>query len=136
MSCPMNPEKLYDYLFDLLDDRERAEVARHVESCADCRRALAAARRERELLKHWAAPTPPEGLAERTVSAARSAAAPTEGKGERIMALKPVEPEFRWLGGRRFWAAAAVIFLAQRISFNRTFRRRTFWRSMRNERST
>ena len=27
------------------------------------------------------------------------------------MTLKPVEPEMRWLGGRRFWRIAAAILI-------------------------
>ncbi len=108
MTCPISPEKTYDYLFDLLDDAERGEVERHVASCDECRRTLAAARHEQELLKHWAAPAPPSGLAERTVSAAR---AESEQKGGRAMQPNHVEPEFRWLGSRRFWAVAAMLLL-------------------------
>jgi len=100
MNCDSVRDKLYDLLFDLLDDAERRELEAHVAGCADCQAALEAARRERALLERWTVPTPPPGLAEATVAATRRKEAPT---------MKPVEPDLKWLGGRTFWRLAASV---------------------------
>jgi len=100
MKCDSVRDKLYDLLFDLLDDAERRELEAHVAGCAACQAALEAARRERALLERWTVPAPPPGLAEATVAATRRKEAPT---------MKPVEPALPWLGGRTFWRVAASV---------------------------
>ena len=74
MNCEHVQEKLYDLLFDLLDDDERREVEAHLETCEACRQARDQAARERELLGRWTVPEPPPGLAESAIAAAHTAA--------------------------------------------------------------
>jgi len=105
MNCDDVRDKLYDLLFDLLDDDERRVVEAHIDSCAACREALEAAQRERALLQRWTVPPPPAGLADAAVAAANRKEAPA-------MTYAPIEPEVRWLGSRRFWSVAATILLA------------------------
>ncbi|MFW6161478.1 MAG: anti-sigma factor family protein, partial [Planctomycetota bacterium] len=100
MNCESAQDKLYDLLFDLLDDRERRELEAHLDQCAECRAELDAARRERALLDRWTVPAPPAGLAEATLAAARRKETPT---------MTPVEPDLKWLGSKTFWKVAASI---------------------------
>ena len=108
MSCETTREKLYELVFDLLDEDERREIQAHLESCAGCREAYQRALREHGLLKHWAVPPVPDGLAERAVAAA---GATSRSKKEPAMTYEPIEPEMRWLGGRRFCLAAAAALM-------------------------
>ena len=100
--------KVHDLAFDLLDDQERRQVEAHIESCEACRQAHEAAVRERELLKRWAVPEPPPGLADRAIAAAQAAAG---RRKEPTMTATPIEPQLRWLGSRRFWGVAAAVAL-------------------------
>jgi anti-sigma factor RsiW len=47
-SCTSWKDRLLDYALDALDARQAADVKRHVETCADCARALAGLRSRRQ----------------------------------------------------------------------------------------
>ena len=89
MSCDAIREKLYEYLFDLLDDAERRQVEQHLKACKACREALDAAARERDLLGQWDVGAPPKGLARAAV--ARAQAASKRKEGRRMTTYQPVE---------------------------------------------
>jgi anti-sigma factor RsiW len=110
MSCETVREKLYDYLFDLLDGEERAAVEAHLEACPGCRKALEQAAREKDLLGAWKIESAPAGLAEATVAALQSIV--PHGRAEPEAPPTPVDPECRWFGSRRFWAAAGALAAA------------------------
>ena len=133
MNCPEVHDKLYDLLFDLLDEPERREVEAHLAACPACRAARDAASRERDLLQRWTVPPPPPGLAEAVAGQLTSRGSETRGRSDPLtsrglaargrlderkvdaMKYEPVEPEVRWLGSRRFWqvaAAAAALVVA------------------------
>jgi len=107
MNCEEIREKIYDLVFDLLDEEERREVEAHLATCDACREARDAALRERALLRRWVVPAPPVGLADAAVAAAKR-------KEARVPSYQPIEPELKWLGSRRFWkvVAAAVVLIA------------------------
>ena len=115
--CDRIREKFYELAYGLLDEAGRREVESHLARCDACRRERERVKRELALLHRWETPAPPEGLAEKAVRAAHAA---SRQKGDKIMALKPVEPEMRWLGGWRFWAAAAaaVVLVVACVSLN------------------
>jgi len=108
MSCEATRDKLYDLVFGLLDDEKRGRVESHLKGCADCRKAHMRVLRERDLLGRWSVPPAPRGLAQRTIAALHAAA---KRKETPAMDYKPVEPEMRWLGSRRFWLRAAAAML-------------------------
>ena len=109
MNCQEIQDKLYDYLFDLVEGDELKEIEAHLTTCEVCGQAHRAALRERGLLKQWTAPSPPEGLADKALAAARAASPETEGSKT---PYKPVEPDLPWLGSKRFWQVlAAACFL-------------------------
>jgi len=108
MNCQEVQERLYDYLFDLLEEDERKEIEIHLATCEACERAHHAALREKGLLEQWTAPPPPEGLARKALAAARTA--PTKTGGSETL-YQPVEPDLPWLGGRRFWQVLAAACL-------------------------
>ncbi|MBS3762075.1 MAG: zf-HC2 domain-containing protein, partial [Planctomycetes bacterium] len=110
MKCEEVQQKLYDLVFDLLDGDEREQVEKHLQSCRECRQARDKIRRQKEALREWDAPPPPEDLAERTIKAAQTQKKGMEGQ---TMASEPVEPKADWLGSKRFWkiAAAAIALI-------------------------
>jgi len=112
MTCEKIQERLYEFLFDLLEPEQRREVASHLETCEACRKVLEQAARERGLLRHWAV-APPAGLADTTIASVQAAARRRQAAPPSPYA--PVEPAVKWLGSRRFWtvaAAAAAVVLA------------------------
>jgi uncharacterized protein YfaS (alpha-2-macroglobulin family) len=117
MNCDSVQEKLYELIFDLVDEGERREMEAHLKECETCRGIRDRVARQRERLHEWKTPEPPAGLAERTIALARMNAT---GKGGSTMKLKPVEPEVHWLGSRRFWkiAAAVLVFVCAGIGIN------------------
>ena len=49
MSCETIREKLYELIFDLLDEEERRDVESHLKGCPACRGAYEQALRDAEL---------------------------------------------------------------------------------------
>jgi anti-sigma factor RsiW len=90
------------YALDALDDEERAEFERHLESCSRCRDQLRELQEGAAALA-WAAegPEPPAELRERILQEAR-------GEGQVI----PFRPRRRWLAPALGAAAAAAAVIA------------------------
>ncbi|MDK1032848.1 MAG: zf-HC2 domain-containing protein, partial [Planctomycetia bacterium] len=106
MLCENVKQKLYEFVFDLLNEDEKSEVAKHLASCAECRREHESALGERDLLKEWSPAAAPTGLADETIRAAGASPSHDEAAPR-----EPIEPQMSWLGSRRFWAAAAAGFV-------------------------
>ena len=70
MNCEDFEKQLDDCLDGELADFEQARCDRHLESCADCRAALAAARAVRQGLAQLPGSNPPDGFAERVIGRA------------------------------------------------------------------
>lgn len=58
LPCEMCRDQLLDYLYDLLDEADRAECAAHLRACPACEAELAAARSQQSILKHAARAIP------------------------------------------------------------------------------
>lgn len=76
MACDRMRELAWLEIDGELTDAERAELAAHVEQCADCRAARAAATRVVDGVRRLAPPPVPIGFAERTIKRLEEAAAP------------------------------------------------------------
>ena len=107
MRCEQVQEGLHAYLDGELRPRARARIETHVESCRNCRRALAAARQLAALLEETPAPPVPEGFAGRVMAQARERAA-----GDRRL-FRPSWNPFLWWTSMSvpMRAAAAVVLI-------------------------
>ena len=112
MNCQKTQDKLYELIFELLEGEEQQEIEIHLESCEECQKAHTQALKEQGLLKEWSPPTAPDGLAEKTLAAARASKSDQAG-GE----CQPIEPDLPWLGSSLFWrmAAAASLLLVMGV---------------------
>ncbi len=110
LPCESCREQLLDYLYDLLDEAERAEFDAHLRACPACAAELAVARSQQSLLKHAAHAVPhvPEFTAPKDEPAALSPAA----QNTQPAAEPPVAPRRSlWSRSWVIWSAAAAIFV-------------------------
>lgn len=102
MKCELCRQRLLPYLYDALDDPERAELAGHLETCSECQEALEAARRQLGLLAE-AVKEPAAGVVFKAPAKLTPASA-----AETITLPRPAR-RGPWLLNR--WSAAAAILL-------------------------
>jgi hypothetical protein len=76
MTCNRITAQLDDYLDGTLRGDRRADVHAHVEGCAECRAAVAGARRLQRALRAYPVEGPSAGYFDRALAAARAASAP------------------------------------------------------------
>lgn len=109
LECQTCNDRLSEFVYGLLDDKEAAEVRAHLAECAACRDALAAVHDEQKLL----------GQAARAVRVVREFALPGETAPAKqdvpaTLPFAPAQTSVRNVRGRRVlgWAIAAAILLA------------------------
>ena len=116
MSCMMQSKEgaeiLMDYCARTLNPARKAEVDRHLENCAECRRVVAAQSELWETLERWTPPAVSENFDARLY--ARIAREQTEPAWRRWMRryLQPATPVAFWKPAVSLAAAGAVLAVA------------------------
>ena len=113
-TCEQVQAQMLGYLYDLLDDVDKAALDHHVAGCENCQKALASARRQQRLLATAAKTAFP------TSSSAPHAARPVKRAARRgIDAVPFAWPRPSWLPprmGSRSWLAGEQNELQGRLS--------------------
>jgi len=81
MTCNRITAQLDDYLDGTVSGDLRADLQAHVEACAECRAAVAGARRLQRVLRAYPVEGPSAGYFDRALAAARQASAPAARPG-------------------------------------------------------